>query len=114
MPQLLEFSSFQDHRGLLTVIEKTLPFSIQRVYYLYETNTYSRAGHRHLVGQQALICLHGKSTVHVRSHKDFLLDSPRQGLLLEPVDWHSIQFEPGSILLVLASHPYSPDDYIYD
>lgn len=114
MPQLLEFPSFQDQRGSLTVIEKILPFSIQRVYYIYETNTLPRGGHRHQVGQQTLICLHGKCTVSVRAHKDFLIDRPTQGLLLEPVDWHSIQFEPRSILLVLASHHYSPDDYIYD
>ncbi len=114
MPQLLKFPSFQDHRGSLTVIEKILPFSIQRVYYLYKTNTNSRAGHCHREAQQALICLHGNCTVYVRSHDDFLLDCPSQGLLLAPGDWHSIQFEPYSILLVLASHAYNPDDYIYD
>ncbi len=114
MPQLLEFPLFQDPRGSLTVVEKILPFSIQRVYYIYETNTHPRAGHRHRVGQQALICLQGKCMVCVRDYKDFLLNHPTQGLLLEPTDWHSIQFEPLSILLVLASHPYNPDDYIYD
>ena len=114
MPQLLEFPLFQDHRGSLTVIEKILPFPIQRVYYIYETNICPRAGHRHLLGQQALICLHGQCRVCVRGHKDFVLDHPTQGLLLEPIDWHSIQFKPLSILLILASHHYDPGDYVYD
>ena len=117
MPKLLELPSFKDSRGSLTVIEKLLPFSIQRVYYIYDTNTLPRAGHKHQVGQQALICLHGKCVVHVRTEndgQDFLLSSPNQSLLLDSSNWHRIEFEPNAILLVLASHHYSPDNYIHD
>jgi hypothetical protein len=114
MPKLLEFPVFQDHRGSLTVIEKILPFVIERVYYIYETNHLVRGGHRHVEGQQVLICLHGQCTVFVQDAQDFLLNRPTQGLLVASTDWHQIQFEPLSILLVLASNHYSPEDYIYD
>ena len=117
MPRLLELSSFKDARGSLTVIEKILPFQIRRVYYIYDTNTHPRAGHKHREGQQALICLHSQCRVHVRkenSHQDFLLSSPHQGLILDPEDWHTVHFEPHCILLVLASTYYSADNYLYD
>jgi len=117
MAQLLEFPSFKDNRGTLTVIEKALPFSIQRVYYIYDTNELPRAGHRHHEGQQALICLHKSSVVQVKTesfHQDFSLCHPHQCLVLESYEWHSIKFEPGSILLVLASTYYNSDNYIHD
>ena len=114
MPQLLELSSFKDDRGILTVVEKILPFSIQRVYYLWDTNEIPRGGHKHREGTQALICLQGQCVVQVRDHEDFLLNSPNQCLILESDDWHSLYFNPKAILLVLASHPYSADNYIYD
>lgn len=117
MPQLLEFPTFKDDRGSLTVIEKALPFPIERVYYITDTNQHPRAGHGHKVGQQALVCLHGHCSVYVRTEthpQDFLLSTPQQCLLLGPNEWHSIQFEPGSILLVLASSHYNADNYTYD
>ena len=117
MPKLIEIPSFSDERGTLSVIEKVLPFSINRVYYIYNVNDHPRAGHRHHTGEQALICLHGCSNVHVKTesgHQDFELSSPHQCLLLDAKDWHSIQFKVGSILLVLASHHYSPENYIND
>ena len=117
MVQIMELPSFKDSRGSLTVIEKNLPFSIRRVYYIHDTNELPRGGHAHRVGQQALICLHGECAVHVKTendHQTFLLNIPQQCLLLEPNEWHSITFEPGSILLVLASIYYSANNYTYD
>ncbi len=112
MAQSIALPSFKDSRGILTVIEKILPFAIRRVYYIYETNELCRAGHRHLTGQQALICLHKTCIVQVKED-DFSLSSPGQCLILEPDEWHELRFEPGAILLVLASDYYHPDNYIY-
>lgn len=117
MVQLLEFPSFKDQRGTLTVIEKALPFAIQRVYYIYGTNELDRGGHRHLVGRQALICLHKKCIVQVKTEsfvQEFILSKPHQCLLLEAEEWHKLNFEPDSILLVLASHHYDPKNYVAD
>jgi len=111
-----ELPSFKDPRGTLTVIEKVLPFSIQRVYYIYDTNELPRGGHQHHIGQQALICLHKTCVVEVKTdhfHQDFSLCHPHQYLLLEPHEWHSIKFDPGAILLVLASTHYNPKNYIH-
>jgi hypothetical protein len=43
----------------------------------------------------------------------FQLGSPAEALLLEAADWHRIEhFASEAILLVLASEPYDPEDYI--
>lgn len=117
MVQFLKFPSFNDQRGSLTVIEKALPFPILRVYYIYDTNELPRAGHRHRHGQQALICLHKSANVRVKDgelDQTFQLSSPNQCLLLEAHEWHTVHFEPGSIMLVLASTYYDPDNYVND
>jgi hypothetical protein len=44
--------------------------------------------------------------------EDVLLDCPNIGLLVEPRDWHTMKFDEGAVLLVLASEPYDRDDYI--
>lgn len=117
MAKLIALPSFKDSRGTLTVIEKDLPFSVQRIYYIYDTNELPRAGHRHRIGQQALICLHKTCVIEIKTgafRQDFTLSHPEEYLLVEPDEWHTIQFEPGAILLVLASTPYSPENYIND
>lgn len=117
MNRLLELTSFKDERGSLTVIEKILPFPIKRVYYIYDTNHLPRAGHGQRVGDQALICLKGLCKIDIRSlgkNEAYVLNSPDQCLLLGPNEWHSIEFQSGSILLVLASTFYNRDEYFYD
>jgi hypothetical protein len=47
------------------------------------------------------------------SRSAFLLDTPAQGLLLETRDWHVIHdFSWDAVLMVLASEPYDPADYL--
>lgn len=40
------------------------------------------------------------------------LHHPGQCLLVEPKDWHTMTFGPGSVLLVMSSHPYNRNEYI--
>jgi UDP-2-acetamido-3-amino-2,3-dideoxy-glucuronate N-acetyltransferase len=37
------------------------------------------------------------------------------GIYVPPLVWASqFQYDPDAVLLVLASHPYDPDDYVRD
>ena len=47
MAYLIDLKSFTDKRGNLTVIEKTLPFEIKRIFYIYGVDDSDRGGHRH-------------------------------------------------------------------
>jgi quercetin dioxygenase-like cupin family protein len=94
-----------------------LPFNIKRLYYIYNVSK-KRGGHRHKKTIQALICLGGSCEVYINNGKqkmNILLDNEDKCLIIEPNDWHTMDnFSTNAILLILASEPYSSDDYIND
>ena len=118
MAKLIDLKTFTDARGNLTVIEKVLPFEIKRIFYIYGVDSSVRGGHRHHRTYQAAIALQGRCTVSNndgRQEERFVLDSPAKCLLLEPRDWHRMHdFSPDTILMVLASEHFDPDDYIFE
>lgn len=118
MAKLYELKTYESNTGNLTVFENIIPGVIQRVFYIYETGNGSRAGHRHHQAWNALICVRGRCRVYNNDGVEeelILLDSPRQCLVLEPKDWHSMdEFSEDAILLVVSNELYDKDDYIYE
>ena len=118
MAHLISLKTFTDTRGNLTVIEKTIPFDIKRIFYIYGVDDSVRGGHRHVKTIQAAICLKGSCTIFNDDNvtqQAFLLDSPDKCLILEPQDWHQMHsFTKDAILMVLASEYFEEKDYIYD
>jgi hypothetical protein len=118
MAQLLNLLTFTDKRGNLTVIEKVIPFSIKRVFYIYGVDTSVRGGHRHKVTRQAAICIQGCCRIYCddgTKEELYYLDNPSKCLLIESIDWHYMdQFASNAILMVLASTYYDEDDYIFE
>jgi len=116
MANLLKLKTYSDERGALTVIEKNLPFSINRVYYIYNLTDQERGFHRHKITKQALIAINGSCEVYCNNNgveQIFVLNSPDEALILEPEDWHIMRnFKEKTILLVLASTEYDFSDYI--
>jgi hypothetical protein len=115
MAYILDLPTFEDERGSLTVVEKLLPFEIKRFYYIYGVSE-KRGGHRHKKTIQALISLGGSCEIYVNNgekKETFLLNTPNKCLILEPIDWHTMdKFSKGSTLLVFSSEYYDKDDYI--
>lgn len=100
---------------MLTVLDGALPFEIRRTFWIYGSDGQVRGGHRHHQTRQALLAINGVVTIFMndgRASETIELDSPSRCLLVEPKDWHTMTFGPGSVLLVLASHPYNRADYI--
>lgn len=118
--QILEIPKVHDERGNLAVIEKNIiPFSIKRVYYLYDVPSDSfRGGHAHKKLQQFLVALSGSFDVHLKDgdlKKTITLNKPNKGLLIVPGIWREIDnFSSGSVCLVLASEEFNESDYIRD
>ena len=113
--RVLDLPVFADRRGQLVVLDKALPFAIQRVYWVTGADGLTRGGHRHRVTRQALVALTGAVTVLMhdgRRRETIVLDRPSRCLIVEPDDWHTMTFSTGSILLVFASEPYNVHDYI--
>lgn len=107
-------------RGNLSVIENDcLPFSIERVYYLYDVPSDAyRGGHAHKDLQQFLLPLSGSFDVILKdgeNTKKVSLNKPNKGLLIVPGIWRELEnFSSGAVCLVLASDVYKEDDYIRD
>lgn len=116
------FAGFSDLRGRLTAGEfpgDGIPFTPQRWFLVYDVPSREvRGEHAHRACHQFLICVHGRVNVAVddgTNRGEVVLEEPTVGIYVPPLVWASqFRYESDSALLVLASHPYDPDDYIRD
>lgn len=118
---MIEFSRHHHEKGNISVVENciTIPFEIERAYYLYDIpGGESRGGHAHKELRQLIIAASGSFTVTLDDgnvKRTFVLNRPYQGLLVVPGIWRTLDdFSSGAVCLVLASHKYDESDYIRD
>jgi dTDP-4-dehydrorhamnose 3,5-epimerase-like enzyme len=115
---LIDLKTFTDKRGNLTVIEKTIPFDVKRIFYIYGVDSSVRGGHRHHNTVQAAICIKGECKIYndnANEEMTFHLNRPDKCLILEPKDWHKMfEFSEDAILMVLASEYFDANDYIFE
>ncbi len=117
MASIVHIDTKSDRRGALTVVDPPLPFSVDRIYFVHSVpHGAVRGGHSHKSNRQALICVSGSCEVQVRKGvrtTTYRLDSRELCLLLDPGDWHEMTaFTPDAVLMVMASEPYDPEDYV--
>lgn len=117
----IELPKINDPRGNLTYLQDGVgvPFEIKRVFYLYDVPTgENRGAHAHRKLHQFLICLSGSFDVALDDGNDksiIHLNRPWIGLHIPPLIWAAeINFDPGSVCLVLASEKYEAPEYIRD
>jgi dTDP-4-dehydrorhamnose 3,5-epimerase-like enzyme len=94
-----------------------IPFDIKRVYYITSpVPGLPRGKHAHKKTRQILFCLSGKVKMILdngKRKKQTTLTSPEDGIIIEPGIWHEMHDMSGeTVLLVLASKKYDPNDYI--
>lgn len=111
----------EDMRGSLSVGEvgKHLPFLPQRYFTVFDVPSREvRGEHAHKTLQEFLVCVKGSMTLLIDDGKnrvEVVLDSPEYGVHIRPGVWIvQYRYSPDAILLVLASAPYDPDDYLRD
>ena len=112
---LIKLPQNADTRGVLTVLEKDMPFPVARIFWINSPDGATRGGHRHKRTRQALVATHGTVEIYLNDgqrEKTITLNNYDLMLVVEPEDWHTMKFQPGSVLLVLASHVFDLDDYI--
>ena len=114
----IDLPKIQDERGNLTFIEteRHVPFSIQRVFYLYDVPGGSlRAGHALKTCHQFIIAISGSFDVVLddgTERQRFHLNRSHYGLYVTPLTWREIDnFSSNAVCLVLASEPYSEAGY---
>lgn len=108
-----------DARGSLSVSEvpKELPFEPARYFIVFDVPSRELRGeHAHYNCKQFLICVHGSCRVLLDDGQrrcEVTLDRPDLGVLMPAMVWGTqYRYSPDSVLLVFASLPYDPKDYI--
>ena len=120
--KLLQFKEKGDDRGRLVVVEggQDIPFEVKRVFYIYGSDSdVVRGRHANRRSEFILINVAGSSKVRVidRSGNEMIisLTHPHTGIYLPALVWKDMyDFSPDSVLLVLSSEHYDPNEYIRD
>ena len=120
-PRIIELPKFLDKRGNLSFIEefKQIPFKIERTYWIYDVpGGESRGGHAYYNNEEFIVALSGSFDVVLDDGKKeqlFSLNRSYYGLYVPKGWWRRMDnFSTNSLALILASTPYSKEDYIYD
>ena len=119
--KVINFADLGDERGKLVVVEgeQQIPFAIQRVFYIYGSDSkVVRGQHANRESEFVLINVGGTSKVRIdNGHSEAIieLNKPMMGLYIPTMVWKDMyDFSEDSILLVLASTHYNGKEYIRD
>ncbi len=118
---ILPLNKIHNRAGNITIIEgeKSIPFEVKRIYYLYDIpGGENRGGHAHKQLHQLMVAASGSFDVMLddgNNKKIVTLNRPDYGLLIVPGIWRELmEFSSGAICLVLASEKYNINDYLRD
>ena len=118
---VLHFEQLGDERGHLVIVEgkESIPFSINRVFYIYGSDRdVVRGQHANKESEFVLINVAGTSKVRLTDGTEELiveLNEPHMGVYIPKMIWKDMyDFSEDSVLLVLASTHYDPEEYIRD
>jgi len=120
--RILFFQECGDDRGKLVIAEggRDIPFDMKRIFYIYGTEeNVIRGQHANRKSKFVLINVSGTSKVLVKDGKGnervISLDRPHMGVYLPEMIWKDMyDFSKDSVLLVLSSEHYDPEEYIRD
>lgn len=120
--QMLEFPQRGDDRGHLVIVEGgvDVPFEIKRAFYIYGSDAdVVRGCHANRKSEFVLINVAGSSKVKVKDGEGneaiFCLNRPHTGIYLPTMVWKEMyDFSDDSVLLVLSSEHYDPEEYVRD
>lgn len=115
---LVELPRILDHRGNLTFIEGDghIRFPVRRAYWIYDVpGGAERGGHAYRLLEEFVVALSGSFNVALddgRTNRNVLLNRSYFGLHVPSMIWRSFEdLSTNAVCLVLASLPYSEDDY---
>lgn len=120
-PEIINLPKIGDKRGNLSLIEQEnhVPFKIARTYWIYDVpGGEKRGGHAYRENQEFIVALSGSFDVVLDDGKEkklYSLNRSYYGLYVPKGWWRQMEnFSTNALALVLASTPYSKEDYIYD
>ena len=116
---MVDVPTFTDDRGAISVIDKEIPFSIKRVFWLHHiAEGKDRGAHALLDSSEIMVAVHGSFVVELDdtvSKSSVLLNDPTRGLIIRPGIWfRTHSYKEDGVTLVLAEEEYARDKYTYD
>ncbi|MBQ8051214.1 MAG: FdtA/QdtA family cupin domain-containing protein [Bacteroidaceae bacterium] len=118
---IIPIPAVRDERGALAFAEagRTIPFDVRRVFWIYDIpQEAQRGGHAHWTCSEVVVAVRGAFTMLLDDgceRREVRMDSPEKGLLVRAGVWCELKdFDPGTVLVVMASHPYDPEGYVHD
>ena len=119
--KIISLPKILDTRGNLSFVEaeKHIPFSIKRVYWIYDVpGGEVRGGHAFKENQELIIALSGSFDVVLHDGKTetkHSLNRSYYGLYVPNRLWRRMEnFSTNSLAVVLSNIPYREGDYIHD
>ena len=121
-PKIINLPKIGDKRGNLSLVEefKHIPFKIERTYWIYDVpGGEKRGGHAYRENEEFIVALSGSFDVVLTdtngNTKRYSLNRSYFGLYVPKGWWRQMEnFSTNALALVLASTPYTKEDYIYD
>lgn len=117
--KIIALPKILDERGNLSFFEnqKQVPFSIARVYWIYDVpGGEVRGGHAYKTLQEVIIALSGSFDVVLsdgKEEKTFNLNRSYTGLYIPSMIWRRLEnFSTNSLALIAADQSYNEKDYI--
>ena len=120
-PSIIQLPKITDVRGNLSFIEgeNHIPFSIKRVYWVYDVpGGEDRGSHAFIRNEEFIVALSGAFDVILDDGNETIryhMNRSYYGLYVPEMLWRTLEnFSSHSLALVLASTVYSESDYIRD
>jgi mannose-6-phosphate isomerase-like protein (cupin superfamily) len=117
--RIIQLPRVEDVRGNLSFVEarRHIPFAIRRVYWVYDVpGGATRDGHAYRTLEEFVIAVSGSFDVVIDDGKEeqiVQLNRSYVGLYVPPMVWRRLEnFSSNSVALILASQPFSEEDYL--
>lgn len=116
---LVDVPTFTDERGVISVMDKELPFCVKRIFWLHHiVEGKDRGAHALLDSTEIIVAVHGSFVVDLDdavNKTSVLLNSPEKGLIIRPGVWfRTHSYMEDGVTLVIAEEEYTRDKYTYD
>jgi len=119
--RIIQLPKILDERGNLSFLQKNeqIPFTIQRVYWIYDVpGGERRGGHAYEKQHELIIALSGSFEVVMfdgRKEERIVLNRSYYGLYVPPMIWrHMENFSTNSVAFVVTDRSFDENDYIRD
>jgi hypothetical protein len=119
-PKIIDLPRIFDPRGNLTFLQNQdqIPFTIKRVFWIYDVpGGEYRGGHANITQQELIIALSGSFDIVIKdkqgNEQKFCLNRSYFGLFLPPNTWrHMENFSTNSVSMHVCSTEFEEHDYI--